>query len=145
MYVMDTDHLSILQRRTAPHFVHLSSRLRACSAADVYRTIISFHEQVSGWNAHLNRARTQSAVVRAYERYERMIAEYAGSNVLSFDDDASALFDALRRRRVRIGTMDLRIASICLANDMTLLSSNLRDFARVPGLRVEDWTVAPSP
>lgn len=35
--------------------------------------------------------------------------------------------------------MDLRIASIVLANGATLLSRNLRDFDRVPGLRVENW------
>ena len=35
--------------------------------------------------------------------------------------------------------MDLRIASIAIANDATLLSRNLKDFSRVPGLRVENW------
>ncbi|ETX07465.1 MAG: hypothetical protein ETSY2_11025 [Candidatus Entotheonella gemina] len=36
--------------------------------------------------------------------------------------------------------MDLRIASIALSRNMTVLSRNLVDFMRVPGLRVEDWT-----
>jgi tRNA(fMet)-specific endonuclease VapC len=35
--------------------------------------------------------------------------------------------------------MDLKIASIVLANQATLLSANLRDFQQVPGLQVEDW------
>jgi tRNA(fMet)-specific endonuclease VapC len=35
--------------------------------------------------------------------------------------------------------MDLKIASIVLAHDATLLSRNLRDFQQVPNLRVEDW------
>jgi tRNA(fMet)-specific endonuclease VapC len=35
--------------------------------------------------------------------------------------------------------MDLKIAAIALANDALVLSANLREFGRVPGLRVEDW------
>lgn len=36
--------------------------------------------------------------------------------------------------------MDLRIAAVALTNDATLITGNLSDFRRVPGLRVEDWT-----
>lgn len=35
--------------------------------------------------------------------------------------------------------MDLKIVAIALVQDALLLSSNLRDFRQVPGLRVEDW------
>jgi hypothetical protein len=45
----------------------------------------------------------------------------------------------LRRGRIRIGTQDVKIASMALSRDATLLWANLRDFQRVPGLRVEDW------
>lgn len=58
----------------------------------------------------------------------------------SISTRAAEQFHELRRARVRIGTMDLRIAAIALVNDATLLSRNLADFRRVPGLRVEDWT-----
>jgi predicted nucleic acid-binding protein len=47
--------------------------------------------------------------------------------------------DPLVRNRVRIGTMDLKIASIALANDATVLTCNARDFSKVPNLRIEDW------
>ena len=48
---------------------------------------------------------------------------------------------ALRPQRIRVGTMDLRIASIALSRGLTVLTRNLRDFRRVPGLLAEDWTV----
>jgi tRNA(fMet)-specific endonuclease VapC len=46
---------------------------------------------------------------------------------------------ALRHARIRVGTQDLRIASIALAHNALLVSANLQDFEQVPGLRVEDW------
>jgi predicted nucleic acid-binding protein len=40
---------------------------------------------------------------------------------------------------VRIGSMDLKIACIGLVHDALVLSGNLQDFQKVPGLRVENW------
>jgi tRNA(fMet)-specific endonuclease VapC len=60
--------------------------------------------------------------------------------VLEFDETAQAQYESVRSRVRRVGTLDLRISSIVLSLDATLLSRNLRDFRQVPGLRVEDWT-----
>ena len=49
------------------------------------------------------------------------------------------MFENLKRQRLRCGTMDLKIAAICLVHDGLLLTRNLSDFAKVPGLRVENW------
>lgn len=61
-------------------------------------------------------------------------------NLLSFSDDAQERFDALRKQQIWIGTMDLRIASIALVEDATVLTANTIDFEKVPGLRIDDWT-----
>lgn len=61
-------------------------------------------------------------------------------NVLSFNEEAQTRFGELRKQCRDLQTLDLRIASIVLAHDATLLSRNLRDFRKVPGLIVEDWT-----
>ncbi len=37
--------------------------------------------------------------------------------------------------------MDLKIAAIALANNATVLTKNIQDFGRVPGLGVEDWSL----
>jgi tRNA(fMet)-specific endonuclease VapC len=50
------------------------------------------------------------------------------------------VFDDLMTRRFRVATMDLRIAAIALANNSVLLTRNVRDFGKVPGLTTEDWT-----
>lgn len=47
--------------------------------------------------------------------------------------------EELRAQGVRIGTLDLRIAATALVHDLTLVTRNTKDFARVPGVRLEDW------
>jgi tRNA(fMet)-specific endonuclease VapC len=69
-----------------------------------------------------------------------ILIDFVAMQVLPFDDAAGNRFETLRRQRARIGTMDLRIASIALARGFTVLTRNLVDFERVPGLAAEDWT-----
>ena len=58
--------------------------------------------------------------------------------MLDFDERAAQRFLELRRSRVRLGSMDLKIAAIAISRGGTLLSRNLTDFRRIPGLSVED-------
>ncbi len=99
-----------------------------------------YHEQLVGWNAYLNRARTITGVVSAYEMFQQILRDFAAMQVVAFDTAAGERFETLRRQHVRIGTMDLRIASSALAKGYTVLTRNLVDFRKVPGLTVEDWT-----
>lgn len=110
------------------------------AAVDFHVSIISFQEQVNGWNAYLNRARSAKGTIRAYAMFEEVLWYFTQFPLSSFDARASMEFDSLRNRRVRIGTMDLRIAAIALARGYTVLTRNLVDFQKVPELKVEDWT-----
>jgi tRNA(fMet)-specific endonuclease VapC len=62
---------------------------------------------------------------------------------LAFDGPAADAFGRLRAhlasRGTPIGPYDLQIAAIALANDLTLVTHNTREFARVPDLRLADW------
>ncbi len=140
MYLLDTDTIGILQRSSEPEFSRLSRRMQASKVADFFVSIVSFHEQVTGWNAYLNRARTPQGVIRAYQMFEGILRDFAERQVLPFDEAATDVFESLKRQRIRVGTLDLRIASIAIAKQMTLISRNLVDFKKVPGLDVEDWT-----
>jgi tRNA(fMet)-specific endonuclease VapC len=60
--------------------------------------------------------------------------------VLDFNEDAYEQYFDLKHSKIRVGTMDLRIAAIVLVHNATLLTRNIRDFALVPGLKIEDWT-----
>jgi tRNA(fMet)-specific endonuclease VapC len=59
---------------------------------------------------------------------------------LEFDDDSAKTFQDLRSQKIRIGTMDLKIASIAISRKAILVSRNLKDFEEVPNLVVKDWT-----
>ena len=73
--------------------------------------------------------------------FDRVLSAFAAAVVLPFEANASAVFDDLVTKRVRIATMDLRIASIALSQQLTLLTRNARDFSKVPGLVIADWTI----
>ncbi len=79
-------------------------------------------------------------LVRGYAILQNVLQNFSAAIVLPFDTAAGTVFDGLQQQRVRVGTMDLRIASIALSQGLTLLTRNTRDFARVPGLLTEDWT-----
>lgn len=139
MFVLDTDHIGILQRKTDSGYEKLSRRIAGHSQTDFFVAIVSFHEQILGWNAYINRAKDQMGVVRGYGKLEKILMDFSRSQVLPFDEGAADIFDDLRFQKIRIGTMDLRIASIAMAAGMTVLSRNLVDFQKVPNLSVEDW------
>jgi tRNA(fMet)-specific endonuclease VapC len=138
--ILDTDHLAILQWQEQPACDRLLARLDRIPPDDIATTIVSFQEQVQGWQAYLKRARKGSQVVSAYEKLEALWRSFLKMNVLPFDTAAQRRFEYLRRQCPRLQTMDLRIASIAIVRQATLLSRNIRAFRRVPGLTVVDWS-----
>lgn len=140
LYVLDTDHLVILQRQTETAYSNLTGRLRQEDPRDIWVSIVSFHELMQGWLALLNRGRSPAQIVLAYRKLEELGRSFFEMNVLSYVDEAQERFTALRKQGIRIGTMDLRIASIALAAGATVLTANAADFSKVPGLQIEDWT-----
>ena len=76
-----------------------------------------------------------SRQVTYYERLAGLASFFHRWRMLPFDNAAAQEFKRLRHERIRIGTADLKIAAIALTHQGPLLSSNLRDFDQVPGLR----------
>jgi tRNA(fMet)-specific endonuclease VapC len=138
MLVLDTDHLTEYQKGTSPEAHRLKQRLDD-SAESYATTIITVEEIMRGWMAAIRSIHDPRRQISAYGKLRQLFRFFATWNVLEWDDDAADAFEALKRAKTRMGTMDLKIASICLANNATLLSRNRKDFDNVPGLRVEDW------
>jgi tRNA(fMet)-specific endonuclease VapC len=137
MYILDTDHVSILERKVGSEAERLRFRL---SHRGKTTTIITYEEQMRGWLSYIAQARSLPQQIERYRKLNQMLDHYREITVLNFDEPAVREFEHLQRLRVRIGTMDLKIAAIALAHNATLLSRNLKDFRKVPGLQVEDWS-----
>jgi tRNA(fMet)-specific endonuclease VapC len=139
MLILDSDHMSLLEWG-GEGCAALRERLADCAPDEVATTIVNYEEQMRGWMAYLARAKSTAQQVEAYQRLRRHLDNYRQIPVLDFDEAAAGEFQRLRRSRIRIGTMDLKIAAVVLSHDATLLSRNMADFRTVPGLKVEDWS-----
>lgn len=64
---------------------------------------------------------------------------------LPFDDKAALIYGDIRaelaRKGTPIGPYDMQIASIALANDLTLITHNTKEFGRIGNLKIEDWEI----
>ncbi|MCX7084453.1 MAG: type II toxin-antitoxin system VapC family toxin [Methylococcales bacterium] len=64
---------------------------------------------------------------------------------LPFNDESALICGEIRaylqRQGLPIGPYDLQIAAIAMANNLTLVTHNTREFSRVKGLRIVDWEV----
>ena len=138
MFVLDTDHVTEYQRGTSAAAQRLKQRLD--SAAEPYATtIITVEENMRGWMAAIRRTHDPRRQIDGYSRLQRLFNFYATWNILEWNAAVVDEFESLKQAGIRVGTMDLKIASIVLANDATLLTRNANDFSRIPGLRIEDW------
>lgn len=131
VYCFDTDTLSAVIRRDPP--LHLIRRLAQVPATDQATTTITLGELLYG------AAKRDSEQLT--DRVREVVAK--ATSILPFDEGAAEVYGPLRARLERDGRRldepDLRIASIALSRGLTVVTSNVRHFARVPDLEVENW------
>lgn len=132
MVLLDTDVISNLLR-TAPS-PGLVRRLAAAAPEEQFTTSITVGELV--YCAYRS-VRTDEILRRLEERV------WPNVTILPFDREAAEVHGRVRARLERMGTplpeSDSRIAAIALAHSLVLITGNVRHFARVPDLAVENW------
>jgi tRNA(fMet)-specific endonuclease VapC len=139
MVILDTDHMSMLQRGGSEGR-RIRLRLLTLPPGDVSTTIISYEEQTRGWLARIARLSSLEQQATDYSELKKLLRNYCNIGVRDFEAGAINEFRRLQTMRVRVGTMDLKIAAITLANNATLLTRNSADFGKVPAFRTEDWS-----
>jgi tRNA(fMet)-specific endonuclease VapC len=101
---------------------------------------VSLEKQYAGRIAQIRKATTPQALVGAYNKLKETFVLFSDLDILEYDIKADEYFREFRKSGIRIGTLDLRIAAITLAHGGILLSRNLKDFEKVPGLTIQDWS-----
>lgn len=136
-YVLDTTALTHLYRKHA----RLRDRVRAASEAEnvISATTVSVEEIVGGWLGRLHRARTPAEQARVEAALADTTMMLGVFHIFPATEAALARYDRLVKMKLNVGRDDLKIAAIALELGATVVTDNLRDFGRVPGLAVEDW------
>ena len=140
LYILDTDHLSLLQRNNQI----VLKNLTAVPVSQRATTVINLEEQTRGPLASIRKAQSEAEAARAFNRLRETFDFFNSIPVLTYEEDAVAEYQRLSTQKLRVGTQDLRIAAIALSHSATVVTRNIGDFGRVQGLLIADWSVISS-
>jgi tRNA(fMet)-specific endonuclease VapC len=142
-FILDTDTLTLFQRINP--VVRAAVTAAQNAGHTVALTAITVEEQINGWFAAMRAARTHTDLARVSQEFANAVVLWGSFRVFPQTEPSLRRFDALVARKLNVGKMDLRIASIALELGATVVTHNTPDFARVPGLVTADWTLPPTP
>jgi tRNA(fMet)-specific endonuclease VapC len=131
-YMLDTDICSFILKRSNDAVL---KQLQAIAVDDVCISVVTVAELLYG--VEISPRRDQDAT--AVAAFLRHIA------VFGFPEEAARHYTeiraALKRAGEMIGANDLFIAAHARSMNLILVTNNTREFARIPGLRSENWTL----
>lgn len=132
-YLLDTNIIIYILKRRPPQ---VAARFAELSAGDLCVSSISISELMYGAAKSQQPEKALEAIAQIGQALE----------VVAYDEAAAHIYGQLRagleQQGQPIGALDTLIAAHALALEATLVTHNVREFGRVPGLRVEDWAAA---
>src|SRR5437763_1055128 len=117
MILLDTDHVSVLQIPGSQRRTSLVARMTLAADQTFGVSIVSVEEQMRGWLATIAKERQIDRQVKPYYELGRMFEFFQAFVVKPFDSAAASIFSELRASKVRVASMDLKIASIAISSD----------------------------
>ena len=136
LYVLATDTLQLFEDGH-PAVV---ARVSALAHSELAISVVTVEEQLSGWYAQLRQAKAAEKLAWAYRRLAETVRFLVRIDIVDFDESAIQRYEELKRLKLKVRTMDLRIAATVLQRPAILVTRNRQDFQRVPGLQIEDWS-----
>lgn len=141
LWILDTDHVSLFLRGNPT----VITRVLQSNPGDIATTIVTAEEICQGWLSEINKRfqPTQSSkLLLAYAEFQKAIEFFRTIQIMSFDSNSYNGFESLRQKLRRLDTRDLRIAAIALNTGAVLVTRNRQDFAQIPNLTIEDWSIS---
>ncbi len=130
IWVFDTDVVSVLLRSK----VHTPLHERIARTAIESQAVTSITVGEVSYGA---------AKAGRPDLFDRAMAAFATMKVFPFDEAAAQVYGPLRarleKRGLPVAEADLRIGSIAVSRGAVLVTGNVRHFARIDGLKVENW------
>lgn len=133
-YMLDTDTCSYIMKRSSEAVL---KRLQKVPVTDVCMSVITKSELLYG--VEVSPQAQNAAALDAFLRHV---------DVLDFPCEAAGHYAQIRAnlktRGMMIGTNDLFIAAHARSAGLILVTNNTSEFKRIPGLKLDNWTVASS-
>ena len=130
MFLLDTNICTYLIKKRPAKVLE---RLMRCSPEDVALSVVTLSELAYG----VSKSQAQQ---KNREALELFLCPF---QVLEYPAEAAFAYGHIRaeleRKGMPIGGTDLMIAAHAMATGATLVSNNLKEFRRVPGLKTENW------
>jgi len=129
-YLLDTDISIYLLRKTS---LNVIKRFGQLTPGDIAISTITIAELYYGAEKSEHLQQNLTAI-------ENFISPLV---ILHFDKTAARHYGRIRKHLEAsgklIGSMDMQIAAVALAANLIVVTNNVREFKRVPALKVENW------
>lgn len=137
IFLFDTDMLSHFQRNHPQVLAAIVSH----ATDQLCVSTVTVEEQIGGWSALARSAKTPQADEHAAMLLAALVVSWNRFAIVPMTVTARTQFDLLVSAKLNVKHNDLRIAAIAMQLGATVVTRNRRDFARVPGLKIEDWSI----
>jgi tRNA(fMet)-specific endonuclease VapC len=135
LYLLDTDHLTLYQQGNS----RVVGGVVRHQADELAISVITVTEQLTGWQTALQRTKDEALIEQIYIRMAQTVESLATWKVLHFPTAAMRRYNDLKRKKLNVGSNDLKIAAIALEFNAIVVTRNQKDFGRIPGIRMENW------
>jgi tRNA(fMet)-specific endonuclease VapC len=130
MYLLDTNILIYAQKKRSPVLIR---KVEAMAMESMHVSLFTVAEMMFGCEKSSRPIQNQSALREFLLPFD----------VIGFGREDCAVYGSIRAKLeldgTPIGTIDTLIASQAFRRGWTLVTNNVREFSRVPGLKIENW------
>lgn len=141
VYLLDTNIVELIFRGN-PLVI---ARIRRTPVDQLWVSSLSVQEMLGGTiaeiNAEMSKRRQGVSIPSAY--LGKLVHNLHQFNILPYSDEAEQHYQGFGAATKRVGKMDCRIAAHAIIAQLTVITQNVGDFERIPGVVFEDWSKPP--